>query len=143
MSATARARHAVEIAMLGRSTISAAPLAVEATVASLRADLASGDPGKVREAAEALGLDVRVSSYIGGSSMRVLGPTISNLADAVASTVIADLPDAALAAIAEEYREEHRRTLEAIAESRRRAARDGAGIIVGWSAGGLDMEGDS
>jgi hypothetical protein len=54
MSATARARHAVEISMLGRSTISAAPLA---TIASLRADLASGDPARIREAAEALGLE--------------------------------------------------------------------------------------
>jgi hypothetical protein len=60
----ARARHSVE--MLGRSTVSTAPLAIEATITSLRTDLNSGDPVRTREAAEALGLreeewDVRSS----------------------------------------------------------------------------------
>ena len=45
----------------------------EAIIASLRADLASGDPGRVRETADALGLTVSPMAVVGGTSWSVRG----------------------------------------------------------------------
>jgi len=45
----------------------------EAIIASLRADLASGDPERVRETADALGLTVSPMAVVGGTSWSVRG----------------------------------------------------------------------
>lgn len=68
MSAIERAARAINLSLhLDRRQIA------EAVVASLRADLASGDPERVRETADALGLTVSPMAVVGGTSWSVRG----------------------------------------------------------------------